>query len=308
MSRLGTIVVVIALAAACTGSGDTADATSTSSAPTTQPQPPRSTTTTTSFEGFDGWTCEVGATEADATSVTAEAEADVSVRLISGIGGVDLDAAAAAVACLLESSGVDTVVWRAGQVIHIDIGLDGLQGLVTDVENLLTVRRGTEFRPITAVASEASAEDLRALAQMVARLAELDEPPPPTVDAILQAAGAGTNDWAVRRDNVNPSLVYLLGPIAGDGTMFDHAVATFVGVPGWQIALTMTEEGADEFDALAAANLSRRVAIVFNGVVLSAPTFQSVDFGGEAVITGNFTQPEAWRIALQMASPFELVN
>jgi protein-export membrane protein SecD len=67
----------------------------------------------------------------------------------------------------------------------------------------------------------------------------------------------------------------------------------------WQISFDTTAEGADQFAAYTAANIGRPMAIVLDGVVLSAPEIQaSIRESGQ--ITGQFTQEEAESLAVQM--------
>ncbi len=69
----------------------------------------------------------------------------------------------------------------------------------------------------------------------------------------------------------------------------------------WLIQFQLTPEGAEIFGPYTAANVSQPMAIVLDGVVLSAPTIQSeLTTGG--VITGSFTEEEARTLALQLRS------
>ncbi len=102
-------------------------------------------------------------------------------------------------------------------------------------------------------------------------------------------------------------VYYLLGPAEATGEIVATANATFTGQ--WLVALSFTDEGSDEFDALAARNFQRPVAIVLDGIVESAPTIQQTDFNGSAQITGNFEQEEAEDLATALrfgALPVEL--
>ncbi|MCU0496743.1 MAG: protein translocase subunit SecD [Anaerolineae bacterium] len=69
----------------------------------------------------------------------------------------------------------------------------------------------------------------------------------------------------------------------------------------WSINFALNEEGQDPFFRFTSANINRSMAIVLDGVVLSAPTIQAaLDTGG--VITGRFTEEEARQLALQLRS------
>ena len=102
-------------------------------------------------------------------------------------------------------------------------------------------------------------------------------------------------------------VYYLLGPAEATGDIISTANATFTGQ--WFVAVSFTDEGSDEFDALAARNFQRPVGIVLDGVVESAPTIQQTEFNGSAQITGNFDQDEAEDLATALrfgALPVEL--
>ncbi len=64
------------------------------------------------------------------------------------------------------------------------------------------------------------------------------------------------------------------------------------------VGLRFNAEGAKVFGEVTAANVGRRLAIVLDGKVQSAPRIQEAIPGGEAVITGRFTPQEAADLAL----------
>ena len=64
------------------------------------------------------------------------------------------------------------------------------------------------------------------------------------------------------------------------------------------VGLRFNAEGAKVFGKVTAENVGRRLAIVLDGKVQSAPRIQEAIPGGEAVITGRFTPQEAADLAL----------
>ncbi len=64
------------------------------------------------------------------------------------------------------------------------------------------------------------------------------------------------------------------------------------------VSLKFDSQGARDFDRITAANVKRRLAIVLDGVVHSAPVIQERISGGNAQITGNFTMEEAHDLAI----------
>lgn len=65
------------------------------------------------------------------------------------------------------------------------------------------------------------------------------------------------------------------------------------GLSNPQVALRFDDEGAQKFAELTKKNLGKRIAILIDGQIISAPNVQSEITNGQAVITGNFTQKEA---------------
>ncbi len=68
------------------------------------------------------------------------------------------------------------------------------------------------------------------------------------------------------------------------------------------VALKFKPEGAREFDRITAENVKRRLAIVLDGVVYSAPVIQERISGGDAQITGSFSEEEAKILAIALRS------
>lgn len=64
------------------------------------------------------------------------------------------------------------------------------------------------------------------------------------------------------------------------------------------IAIKFNSQGARDFDRITAENVKKRLAIVLDGVVYSAPVIQERISGGEAQITGAFTMEEARDLAI----------
>jgi len=92
---------------------------------------------------------------------------------------------------------------------------------------------------------------------------------------------------------------YRLGPSELTGKAVKTAKAQFDQTgSAWEVAFTLTKTGSKEFDALAARNVGKQVAIVLDGVVKSAPTIQQAEFKGRGQISGSFSEKEAKELAL----------
>jgi preprotein translocase subunit SecD len=64
------------------------------------------------------------------------------------------------------------------------------------------------------------------------------------------------------------------------------------------VSLTFNSQGAVDFERITGENVRKRLAIVLDGVVHSAPVIQERISGGHAQITGNFTMDEAHDLAI----------
>ena len=64
------------------------------------------------------------------------------------------------------------------------------------------------------------------------------------------------------------------------------------------VGLTFSSRGARDFERVTAENVKKRMAIVLDGTVYSAPTIQERIAGGRASINGNFTDAQARDLAV----------
>lgn len=99
-------------------------------------------------------------------------------------------------------------------------------------------------------------------------------------------------------------LKYLLAPARVFGTDVSGAQAVFDATTtlGWYVSLDFSSEGGRKFAQVTSevVNLpspQNQLAIVLDGLVVSAPRINETISGGQAQITGNFTQLEAQDLA-----------
>jgi preprotein translocase subunit SecD len=97
---------------------------------------------------------------------------------------------------------------------------------------------------------------------------------------------------------------YILAPAQVLGNMISEASAAIdhTGASGWFVSLDFNGEGATKFGALTQsvtglAAPQNQVAIVLDGLVVSAPRINEAITGGSAQITGSFSQQEASNLA-----------
>ncbi|MGW2422653.1 protein translocase subunit SecD [Streptomyces sp. NPDC001709] len=97
---------------------------------------------------------------------------------------------------------------------------------------------------------------------------------------------------------------YVLGPAAVDGTDVKKAQAVFdtQGASGWQVQMTFTSGGSKKFADITGQLAQKQdpqneFAIVLDGEVVSSPFVRQAITGGQAEISGSFTQQDAQSLA-----------
>ena len=66
---------------------------------------------------------------------------------------------------------------------------------------------------------------------------------------------------------------------------------------GWVVTIVLTETAAEHFNEIAAANYRKKIAMMHEGVLLSAPVLQARSFGNVLQISGDFTVEEVKDLA-----------
>ncbi|MBL3539091.1 protein translocase subunit SecD [Aminivibrio sp.] len=93
---------------------------------------------------------------------------------------------------------------------------------------------------------------------------------------------------------------YLLGPVLVSGKDLVDAKTRYDNLGRPVVGLTFSSEGAKLFDRATADNVGRQIAIVLDGVVISAPVVQERITGGNAQISGRFSAAEASRLSIML--------
>ena len=120
----------------------------------------------------------------------------------------------------------------------------------------------------------------------------------------LQGGSTESPDVAVVSCDRGGTGKYILAPAQVLGNMVSKATAAIdqQGAAGWYVSLDFNGEGATKFGALTQsvtglAAPQNQVAIVLDGLVVSAPRINEAITGGSAQITGSFSQQEASNLA-----------
>ena len=72
---------------------------------------------------------------------------------------------------------------------------------------------------------------------------------------------------------------------------------------GWGVGLQLTSKGGDTFFKLTSEHVGERFAIMLDGVIQSAPRINEAIPGGNASITGHFSETEARNLASVLENP-----
>lgn len=134
----------------------------------------------------------------------------------------------------------------------------------------------------------------------------------PQSDAILAQVDAGTGvlppgyllkeykDTIEGKEQTFRLLVKQRPDLTGDRVTAAHP---FYDVQGYGVSMKLDGEGAKMFGDLTTANVGQRLAIMLDGEVQSAPNIRQPIYGGEAVITGRFTDQDARNLASVLENP-----
>jgi len=119
-------------------------------------------------------------------------------------------------------------------------------------------------------------------------------PPPPGTQVL---SGSETDRGSGARGQAPKYLVESRTLMTGD-TISDALVRPATDVEGPYVALELNTRGAKQFEELTGANVGRRLAIILDNKVYSAPVIRERIGGGRASITGSFDIKEARDLAI----------
>jgi len=118
----------------------------------------------------------------------------------------------------------------------------------------------------------------------------------PSTPGAVKVPGTTSDPVSGRRSNTVYTLeptILMTGEVITDAR---HRPGQYGEAP--YVTVTFDRAGARRFDQITGANVGRRLAIVLDGKVQSAPVIQERIAGGQARITGNFTLDEARDLAI----------
>ena len=116
---------------------------------------------------------------------------------------------------------------------------------------------------------------------------------PPPGDEVLY----GTSETGGREPYLVETPVLMTGDVVTDARVRPGA-----RLEGPYVAVELDNRGADIFDAMTSQNVGRRLAIVLDNTVYSAPVIKERIPGGHVQITGRFSMDEAHDLAIVLRS------
>src|SRR5881398_2513009 len=97
-------------------------------------------------------------------------------------------------------------------------------------------------------------------------------------------------------------LVKKKADLGGDRVSASNA---YYGNEGWTVQLKFDSEGAKKFGQITEQYKGHRFAIVLDGLIQSAPVIRDAIYGGDAIITGKFSEHEARWLASVLENPLQ---
>lgn len=212
----------------------------------------------------------------------------------------------AAIAVLAYIAFVGIGAGHKGSIGNIRLGLD-LAGGVSITYQTVEEKPGEEAMGDTVFKMQKRAEVYSteaAVYQEGSNRVNVDIPNVTDANEVLEALGkAGSIQFVDEAGNV-----------VIDGSHIEDAKAMtqsdrMTGMSGNVVKLTLNAEGASRFAEATQANIGKRIAIVYDGEVVSAPTVESAITDGTAIISGQSSFEESEELASTIrigALPLEL--
>ncbi len=170
----------------------------------------------------------------------------------------------------------------------------------------VVARQGDE-KILVELAGIKTAEDEQRARELISRAAKLelmavDENRAARVNTMSKADAASYGD-VILEDATNPQIKHLVREIPIlDGSMLTDAHVGFDQNNRPLINFTLNAEGAEIFGDFTGKNVGKRLAVVLDGKVYSAPNINERIGGGSGQISGSYTVVEAKDLAIALRS------
>jgi len=121
----------------------------------------------------------------------------------------------------------------------------------------------------------------------------VENPSADSEQLICQSTNKETGRVSTEKLNVQKKILL-------DQTALKSAIASKSRQDHWQVDFSLTPDGTRQFAEITGQNIGKRLAIVIDGRLITAPTIQSSINGGKGQITGTFTKQEAKDLAARI--------
>lgn len=169
------------------------------------------------------------------------------------------------------------------------------------IPNLGVLTQGSDLHVWFAVGTDAA--ELSTAQDAISDPVSLEVRPVIAIDA-CEGEHVGVGEQLVACDGERSSA-YTLGAVALEGTAIADSTASEAN-GGWVVTVTFDAAGSDAFadltgSAVGSPSPNDQIAIVVDGVVLSAPAVQAVITDGVVQISGGFDRADAEELASTLA-------
>lgn len=197
---------------------------------------------------------------------------------------------------IIQKSGHDRII----------IDLPGIQDPTAALE-LIGKTANLEFREVVDVSAPPPPAPQRKNYDSDAQFAQAQE----RWNSAVKLEDNASADFVARASKIEGAVVapgedehqaryYLLGKVLLSGKELKTASINPDNLGRMGVSLSFNSEGALLFEEATGRLVNRQIAILLDGVVISAPVVQSRIAGGNAQITGRFSADEASRLAIML--------
>ncbi len=198
----------------------------------------------------------------------------------------------------------------SGEAVALNTAMDGAVEVVRRRIDLLGTREPTIIRQgeTRIVVQVPGLQDPQALKEQLGQTAQLEfklvdqQALPTNTQAGVANPGSQIFPYAEDGDFVGGfEAVKRLGGIRGD-SLIDAKAGVNPQTNENIVNIQFDQQGGQKFAKLSTENVGERFAIILDGEVISAPTFNEPILGGAAQISGSFTAASANQLAISLQS------
>ena len=143
------------------------------------------------------------------------------------------------------------------------------------------------------------------LSAIIAVAADSTKPPVFQMRLVLDESNTDSEHFDTQQTNSLNGHVYIEKFDVQKKVLMDQtalkSVGTSTNFQGYQqIDFSLTQEGQKQFAEITSQNIGKRLAIIIDGKLISAPRIQSPIMTGDGQIIGSFSEQEAKDLAAKM--------